>query len=323
MLQSIGGGSEVHRVTWVGGYYWILALAPRVLVPPGTADPSDPALGGPLEPPGPRSYEQLQRMDSAPRALYLESHAAACARAGLLPTGADVDLLVPFSSSPSDGRARRDASSWSPSFASAVADGLGLGLASVPLAGCCTPTLYCGAPAGSSRGIFGPDADNGTECASYSFGGSRYLNAGWFADTSRRPVYTCLERNATTGIAIEPWSQSEAAGGQDGSSELSFYRPMGGNSSIVFPEILDLSVDPGDATDLEQFDRVTLEGNDLGDDPSDVGILIGGSTCTSPQVCHRTCQECRSPNDCDSNKACVTFGATMSQPSRSVCLPLC
>lgn len=117
-MQASGGGVETHRVTWVGGYYWVLALQPRVVVPPGASNPGDPALGGPLEPPGPRSYDELQAMTEVPRALYQETHASACARVGLVPSSEHVSLRLPPDAGPGGGIAVQQQALENPNDAS-------------------------------------------------------------------------------------------------------------------------------------------------------------------------------------------------------------
>ncbi|KAA0171221.1 hypothetical protein FNF28_00986 [Cafeteria roenbergensis] len=68
---------------------------------------------------------------------------------------------------------------------------------------------------------------------------------------------------------------------------------------------------------------VVVDGFDLGNEPADVAVVVGGQSCANPTICHRMCESCNSDLDCDTGKTCIALRTSSTGPAKSVCAPVC
>lgn len=178
------------------GYYWVVAR------------------------PAGHQVDLLAGDDSSGVRSAPEPHHAACARMGLVSTATTVQLEGAV---PGGGDVRP---LWNASALAAIAHGLGAGVLGVDanttsttgvnatdsvggVVGCCVRSMWCDAPINATAanatyinhtiGYVAPVT--GGACFTHGFGGSIYVNHGWYLQSSARPVYTCT--NSTSGMGSQ------------------------------------------------------------------------------------------------------------------------
>ena len=189
---------------------------------------------------------------------YRESHSAACTRVGLQATPSRVLLAgsLPV------------AAFWNLSTISDIVTALGApyALAAAPVAGCCSPSLWC--------------SSGGGQCFTHAPLGAdiAYENYGWLLGSPAVPVYTCQ------ALPMDAASLAARA------AATPFVASVGAAPTLYStPSGL----------------RLRLDGLQLGSDPTALAVSVGDAPCTNPAVCHTMCSTCRYASDCAPDKTCL------------------
>ena len=212
-------------------------------------------------------FTVVRALDFDPSSGYRESHESACTRIGLLPTPHLAPLAV------NNTAALR----WGLDAAIAMVTQLGdANLASPAVTGCCAGSMYCTAPSSPLAPYV---------CGIHGTGDYSYSNAGWTANNSLIPVFSCASGtvNATTVVAGLPVA----------------------TSIIAVPNMFGTA-------------QLRVDGRNFGSDESTLQVYVGGAACSSVVICQTQCMPCSSRGVCGNAETCIAGIA-----AAPVCLRTC
>ena len=228
--------------------------------------------------PGTNGITFVRALEVDPATGWRESASAACTRVGLLPTVNEWGV-GPAASAPG---------TWdNAALAAAVASlGPAYTVASPPVAGCCSPGLWCRNETSSQS----PPPRSKWSCFTHAPLGSSpsFVNYGWALDPTSVPVFSCLKQ------ILPP-------------------------SGVPGPGVYNIRVSPA------KNNRLWIDGVRFGNDSAAIAVAVATATCTAPTLCSNLCAVC-SPNDpysCGPDKTCLKIAGAPAVAAGGICVAPC